>query len=158
MKIRNVVRWIGMIDYLEYQDAMEKIERMLESPDTLPVTLFITSEGGFVPIAYSFCQEVRMRSIPLNTVIVGRADSAAIPIALMGKIRAIERESHIFLHPLQFSEDEEYEKKENMTNWYLRTIQKNTKLKYCQIRKMMEDETLLNAEQAKSYGFVQEVL
>ena len=158
MKIRNVVRWIGMIDYLEYQDAMEKIERFLQSPETIPVTLFITSEGGFVPIAYSFCQEVRMRNIPLNTVIVGRADSAAIPIALTGKIRGIERESNILLHPLEFSDKEKCKKKQNMTDWYINTIANQTCLRYHQIRKMMEAETLLNAEQAKSYGFVQEVL
>gem|GEM_PF-5038016 len=156
--MRNVVRWIGQVKYLEYQDAMEKIEKFLESPETLSITLLITSEGGFIPIAYSFCQEVRMRRIPLNTVIVGRADSAAIPIALTGRIRAIERESHILLHSLEFSENEEYKKKENMTNWYIDMISRKTTLGGCRIRKMMEKETLLNAEQAKHYGFVQEII
>ena len=158
MKIVNVVRWIGRVDYLEYEDAMSKIEKKLESSESLPITLFVTSEGGYIPIAYSFCQEVRMRNIPLNTLIVGRADSAAIPIALTGRIRAIERESNILLHPLEFSDKEEYKKKQNMTDWYINVIANQTCLRYHQIRKMMEAETLLNAEQAKHYGFVQEII
>lgn len=157
MKIENVVRWMGAVKYVEYEEVMSKMEEHLEKGN-LPITLIINSEGGFVPIAYSFVKEVGMRRIPLNTMIIGRADSVAVPIALTGKVRAIEEESHIYLHELMFSKNEDKEKKENMKEWYVKTLACKTKLRPEEIRKMMNSNTLLNAKQAVNYGFAHKIL
>ena len=158
IEVKNVVRWMGPVRFVEYEETMNKIEKYLENKETLPITLIITSEGGIIPVAYTFVKEVTIRKVPLNTVIVGRAESAAVALALTGKIRAIEAEAHIFLHDLQFSEDENQEKKENMRNWYITFLAKRSKLTKRRVENMMKEETLLNAQQAKKYGFVDQII
>ena len=155
--IDNVVRWAGQVRYMEYEDSMKKIERFLRQ-GRLPITLIVNSQGGFIPIAYTFVKEVTMRRIPLNTLVIGRADSAAIPILLTGKIRQMEEEAHIYIHELTFSKNENPIKRKNMRDWYIKNLSVKTKLSTMEVEKMMAKGALLNAEQAKHYGFVHEII
>ncbi len=159
MRFENLVRWSGDIDYEEYQEAMREIVQLIKNG--FYPTLLIHSEGGFLPICIDFVEEVRGNELIFDTYVVGRVASAAIPVALMGKKRWMSRFAHIFFHDLQFRNDErksEQKKEKNMRKWYIKAIAERSTLSESQVVKFMQKETLLNAENAKRYGLVDEIV
>ncbi len=156
MEFENVVRWFGAVEYLEYDAAIKEIERRLKR-NNLPITLMINSEGGILPLAHSFCEEIRMRKIPINTVVMGRADSAAIPLVLLGKKRVMSRDAHILFHPLEFHEQEEAKKKENLTDWYLNFIAKESRMTISEVKNLISESVLLNPEECKNRGLIHQI-
>ena len=153
MKKLNPVRWLAPVDHLAYQEAMTDIEKRLKQ-NLLPIDLFINSEGGFVSVAVSFCAEIRERRIPINTFVLGRCESAAIPIMMMGKRRGMDANAHLGFHPLQFRKGEEREKISNMSSWYKKLIAKRSRLTPEEVSDLMNNKALLSAAEAKKMGLV----
>ncbi len=157
MIFKNTVRWIGQVDHLAYFDVMEKIEEYTVKNNE-PITLLIDSEGGFLQIAFDFIEEIRINAVVLRTIIVGRADSAAVPIAIFGRERFMTKNSHIFLHPLHFSRKENKEKKRNLTRWYWKMISNNSELSIEEVKNLMERKVLLKAQEAKEFGLIDKII
>ena len=147
------VRWLAPVDHLAYEEIMAEIDRRLEK-NLLPINVYINSEGGFVSVAISFCAEVKERRIPLNTFVLGRCNSSAIPIMMMGRRRGMDADAHIFFHPLEFRKGEEREKIKNMTNWYKEMISKRSRLTPKDVNQLMNDKALLSAAEAKKMGLI----
>ncbi len=153
MQIENVVRWIGDVDGFSYESTIQKIEKLIEQ-EHCPINLIISSEGGYLQIAMNFIEEVRIRQICLNTIVVGRVASAAVPIAMAGNCRLISRNSHLFLHNLSFWEKEEEQKEANLKEWYIRFISERSKCSFEEIELMMQKGTLIGPQKAVDDGFV----
>ena len=154
-EVSNVVRWIGDVNVVIYEKIIEKIENLI-SCDAL-VTLIVTSEGGYMPVAVDFCEEVRIRSFEFNTLAIGRVASAAIPIFLTGKKRLMSFNAHFLFHLPDLTDGDE-RKNFNMRQWYIEKIVKSCSLTEKKVVQLAEEEILIDSEMAKDFGLVDEVI
>ena len=153
-EISNVVRWIGDVNVVIYEEIIEKIEKFVNCNGL--VTLIVTSEGGYMPVAVDFCEEVRIRSFEFNTLAIGRVASAAIPIFLTGKKRIMSFNAHFLFHLPET--DGEERKNLNMRKWYIEKITTSSNLTEEQVISLAKEETLIDSEMAKDFGLVDEVI
>ncbi|MGM0439270.1 MAG: ATP-dependent Clp protease proteolytic subunit [Patescibacteria group bacterium] len=155
-EVSNVVRWIGDVNVPIYEEVMQKIEKLKDC--SAPVTLMITSEGGYIPVAIDFTEEMRIRRFKFNTLGIGRIASAAIPIFLSGERRSMGFHSHLLFHIPDVSDYDDQEKKQNMKNWYIDFIIDHSNLSREKVLELSENETLIDAKQAKDFGLIDEII
>lgn len=128
------------------------------------VYLYINSVGGEAYSGLSGMDHIRLNKVPVYTIADGFVASAATLLLLGGAQRKILKNAKVLIHQLstqflgKFKDllDEVSNSKELMAN--LKEIYKwETKMKSSEIENLIHKELHMNANQALSYGFVDEI-
>ena len=128
------------------------------------IYLYINSVGGEAYSGLSGMDHIRLNKVPVTTIADGFVASAATLLLLGGAERKILKNTKVLIHQLstqflgKFKDllDEVVNSKELMTN--MKDIYKSeTKMKSSEIENLIQKELHMNAYQALSYGFVDEV-
>ena len=152
-----------------YEDEItpKKFAEDLKTFGSADLTVRINSQGGDVFAAQAIYNQLKLYSGVVNVVIDGICASAATIIACAGdkvtmpvnSIFMIHNPSTIMLGAYDSTELEKISKalatiKQTIINVYQ---SKNNNFNAKKLSKMMDDETYLTAEEAKNYGFVDEI-
>lgn len=134
---------------------------------TKPISLYINSPGGYVHSGlFTIYDTMNYIKAPIKTVCVGEAYSAAAMILAAGEpgMRLALPNSHIMIHEATAGAHgpttEIVKHAERIKLWNDRLIElmaKHTKTSITKIRKLIKEETYLNAEDAKKLGIIDEV-
>jgi len=154
----------GEIDNTTYAYVKDQIARSQKAPE---LTVHIASPGGSVYAGYNIYHALKNSGKPINVIIEGEAQSMATFIALAaspGKLQ-ICNPSVFMIHMPHMGMQGTASDFETGAN-ELRNIEADmiaaysakTGLPADQIKSMMEKTTTLNASQAKTMGFVDDVL
>lgn len=116
------------------------------------INVHIYSGGGLVFEAFAVYDFVRATGIKFNVYISGLAGSAATIIASAADKTYIGENSFYFIHNAFGGNDDKV--LEDINQKIANIYKKKTNGDIRNIRKMMREETLMNASEAKEFGFV----
>lgn len=146
-------------DLSDYEDQFEiKIEPK-------PITLYITSNGGYVYQVFSAIDTIRGMKIPVHTVCKGFVASAGTLLSLAGKKRFITESSYMLIHELRaghwgkfthLSESLENSKQlmDHIKSYYLA----RTKMTAEELDEQLKKDISWNAEMCLQKGLVDEII
>lgn len=146
-------------DLSDYEDQFEiKIEPK-------PITLYITSNGGYVYQVFSAIDTIRGMKIPVHTVCKGFVASAGTLLSLAGKKRYITESSYMLIHELRaghwgkfthLSESLENSKQlmDHIKSYYLT----RTKMTAEELDEQLKKDISWNAEMCLQKGLVDEII
>lgn len=92
------VYWCGDIDEENMKEVTSQLLKIQASSPEEKITLYITSGGGDLQVAFAFYDLVKLRGLSLTTIALGRVESAAVFVLLSGKRRKATKHSIIALH------------------------------------------------------------
>ena len=130
-----------------------------------PITLYITSNGGYVYQVFSAIDTIRGMKIPVNTVCKGFVASAGTLLSLAGKRRYITESSYMLIHELRagywgkytnLSESFENSKQlmEHIKSYYLT----RTKMTVEDLDEQLKKDVSWNAQTCLEKGLVDEII
>jgi ATP-dependent Clp protease protease subunit len=166
-------RSIYLFDPIFPWTAENLIRDLLEmnSESQEPINIFINSPGGYVTDALGIVDVMKAIKSPINTIVLGRAASAASLIATCGGKRYISANSEVMIHEAAMqgfgyidTRDEKFAKalkRLDAMNTRVNTIYaKQTGKTLDQINKVMgtKDDIFMTAEEAISFGLVDAIL
>jgi ATP-dependent Clp protease, protease subunit len=151
----------GVIDSEFHKEVKRQIAAL---GNVSRLIVHIQSPGGSVYAGYNTYHVLKSSGKPITTIIEGEAQSMATFIALAGDKIEIKNPSVYMIHnpsqglqgdadTLQGGADE----LRKIENEMIQAYSVKTKLPEDQIREMMRKETRMTANEAKQYGFVDEV-
>lgn len=167
LKIENMIM---LSDEISDEIAKEVIGKIIEL-NIMPISkrpkniiMFINSCGGKVESMFGILDATRISLIPVVTVCIGKAYSAAIVLLMSGKpgFRFVTENSYLMTH------DVTYENKGRVSehNKFLKEMNKRQdvmcklmlecsigKIDSKSLSKFMQSEKFLNADEAIKYGF-----
>lgn len=120
------------------------------------INVHIYSGGGLVFDAFAVYDFVKATGIKFNVYISGLAGSAATIIASAADKSYIGENSFYFIHNAYGGNDDKV--LEDINNKIANIYKKKTNSDIRTIRKLMKEETLMNAAQAKEFGFVDGII
>src|SRR3712207_374754 len=156
---------IGTDDF--WNDITDKQfkEELMNLGDLDTIEIYINSPGGVVYAALAIANTIKSHNAKVIANIEGLAASAATIITCAcDKVRMAKNSLFMIHNPWGFSigEQKDMEKSaEVLSKWkdsILETYAMKSKLDKKTLSEMMDKETWLNAEEAKSYGFVDEII
>jgi len=152
------------------QDIISKL-RTLAEKSTNPIYLIINCNGGAKTLCLAICDTIRLLSVPVYTVVLGRALSSGALIFLAGEKRYITKFSAVMFHYIRIQGGglEHMSLGEPELADYLTAIKKGNKLverfiiertgiKRKKLKEWMAIEKLFNAEDAVKWGIAHEVI
>jgi ATP-dependent Clp protease protease subunit len=149
---------------LELQLALDSLNATLPATNTDHIYLYIQSPGGCAWAGFGAYDVVRNSHIWVNTVVVGRACSAATFIALAGKRRWVGKSAEILIHqPHALLSGKTTELRDEMQNTealisrMISMYVEHSNMSSSDVRKMLSDETALSAKQALELGLADEI-
>jgi len=166
-------RSIYLFDPIFPWTAENLIRDLLEmnSESQEPINIFINSPGGIVMDALGIVDVMKAIKSPINTIVLGRAASAASLIATCGGKRYISANSEVMIHEAAMqgfgyidTRDEKFAKalkKLDEMNIRVNTIYaKQTGKTLDQINKVMatKEDIFMTAQEAISFGLVDAIL
>ena len=130
-----------------------------------PITLYITTNGGYIHQVFSAIDTIRGMKIPVNTVCKGFVASAGTLLSLAGKKRFITENSYMLIHELKtgnygkftyLSESHENSKQlmEHIKSYYLA----RTKMTSEELDEQLKKDIYWNAQICLEKGLVDEIL
>jgi len=133
------------------------------------ITLYITSPGGYIPVALAVYEFIRTKSIVLQTIAMGQVASSALLIFLAGKRRIATANTTFFVHEITRSWDSpphlasrELTRLAEATvaeqKLMCRLLAEETGLSEEQWQTLAEQQTYITAQQALEYGLVHKVI
>ncbi len=146
-------------DLEDYEDTFEiKIE-------SKPITLYITSNGGYVYQVFSAIDTIRGMKIPVHTVCKGFVASAGTLLSLAGKKRYITESSYMLIHELRaghwgkftyLTESLENSKQlmDHIKSYYLA----KTKMSLEELDEQLKKDISWNAQMCLEKGLVDEII
>ena len=146
----------------DLSDYEEQFEIKIEPK---PITLYITSNGGYVYQVFSAIDTIRGMKIPVHTVCKGFVASAGTLLSLAGKKRFITESSYMLIHELRaghwgkfthLSESLENSKQlmEHIKSYYLT----RTKMTSDELDEQLKKDISWNAEMCLQKGLVDEII
>jgi len=147
----------------------EEIKKLWGKDGSKDIFLFVCSPGGSPSIGIAFYDWVKSKKISLVTIGMGRVDSAAIPIFLSGVKRKATPHTGFLIHPIfrvwekpfSLSEKDMREAAQDLelSSHHLEDILKReTKIPDSELNQKGEKTLLLNANQAKEWGLIDEII
>ena len=130
-----------------------------------PIKLYITSYGGIIANGFAASDVIRTLKVPVHTIVMGCAASAATLISCVGTKRFIYKRSRILIHQLsggawgKFNEIKDDIK--NLTQYHemiLDFYKEYTKVPEKQLDEVLSHDLWWNAKTALRYGLVDEIL
>jgi ATP-dependent Clp protease protease subunit len=88
-------------DFMEDDKNADESEAVDIVVKIKPITLYITSNGGWVYQAFAAIDTIRSLKVPVNTVCKGFVASAGTLLSLAGKKRYITENSYMLIHELR---------------------------------------------------------
>jgi ATP-dependent protease ClpP protease subunit len=146
----------------DLDDFEEQFEIKVEPK---PITLYITSNGGYVYQVFSAIDTIRGMKIPVHTVCKGFVASAGTLLSLAGKKRLITESSYMLIHELRAGHWGKYthlaesfenckQLMEHIKSYYL----KNTKMTSEELDEHLKKDICWNAETCLEKGLVHEII
>jgi len=148
-----------------YSWTAEDVRFALNSLDGQPVTVEISSPGGFVFPGLTIFNLLKNYSGNVTTHIMGLAASMASYLALAGDKITAEANAVFMIHNVQGGAQGDHntmrkaaETFESLSNLIAKTYAERSGKSVSQIRDMMDDETFLFGKEIKTAGFVDEIV
>lgn len=162
--IFNEYKWI--YNWLDMESTSPRdVAEALEEADGEDVEVHINSGGGYVDAGSEIYTILKDYSGKVDVKIVGLAASAASVIAMAGDTVKISPTAQIMIHNVSSGRVGDYRDMEHEAG-VLKNYNKSianayilkTGMEQEELLKLMDKETWLNAQQAKEYGFVDEIM
>ncbi len=152
-------------DFLDNKKNEEFADAFDVEIEAKPITLYITSNGGYVYQAFSAIDTIRRLKVPVHTVCKGFVASAGTLLSLAGKKRSITENSYMLIHELrsgvwgkysQMAEDMKNSKAlmKHIRDYYV----KNTKMTAEELDEQLKHDVCWNAEKCLEKGLVDEII
>lgn len=162
--IFNDYKWI--YDLFDLDSTCPKdVEEALEEASGEDVEVHINSGGGYVDAGSEIYTILKDYSGRVNVKIVGLAASAASIIAMAGDKVQISPTGQLMIHNVSsgaWGDYRDMEHEAEVLKNYNKSIANayilKTGMKQEELLDLMDKETWLNAQQAKGYGFVDEIM
>jgi len=149
-------------DEKDSEDIEDQFEIKIEPK---PITLYITSNGGYVYQVFSAIDTIRGMKIPIHTVCKGFVASAGTLLSLAGKKRSITESSYMLIHELRagqwgkythLAESFENSKQlmEHIKSYYLG----RTKMSSEELDEQLRKDVCWNAQTCLEKGLVDEII
>ena len=149
-------------DDKDLSDYEEQFEIKIEPK---PITLYITSNGGYVYQVFSAIDTIRGMKIPVHTVCKGFVASAGTLLSISGKKRYITESSYMLIHELRaghwgkfthLSESLENSKQlmDHIKSYYI----SRTKMTADELDEQLKKDISWNAEMCLQKGLVDEII
>jgi ATP-dependent Clp endopeptidase proteolytic subunit ClpP len=146
----------------EYEDYDEQFEIKIEPK---PITLYITSNGGYVYQVFGMIDTIRGMKIPVHTVCKGFVASAGTLLSLAGKKRYITENSYMLIHELRAghwgkfthlseSLDNSKQLMEQIKSYYV----SKTKMSLEELDEQLKKDVCWNAKICLDKGLVDEII
>ena len=134
--------------------------------EVIPLTIFINSNGGDLDAALSITSIIRTSRIPVNTVVIGRAWSAAFLITLCGHNRAAYEHSTFLFHEGNTLFGENAHKFIQYSDFYKQEVLKfveeittsNSKITSNEYQLHKNDDWWMTANEALKYGVIDKII
>ncbi len=164
----NVDKGLALLQELRELDTSLRNERLTrELPEDFPLTpiwLHINSGGGDLFAGFAIADQIKAIHSPIYSVIEGVCGSAATLISLPCSRRFITPNSFMLIHQLSsamWGTHEQFKDEmilQNMAMEKLKVFYRYyTKLSLTRVRKLLERDSWLDAEQCVIDGFVDEI-
>lgn len=143
----------------EFEDQFEiKIEPK-------PITLYITSNGGYVYQVFSAIDTIRGMKIPVHTVCKGFVASAGTLLSLAGKKRFITESSYMLIHELRSGHwgkfthlAESFENSKQLMDHIKSYYVSRTKMTSEELDEQLKKDICWNAQICLEKGLVDEII
>ena len=130
-----------------------------------PITLYITSNGGYVYQVFSAIDTIRGMVIPVHTVCKGFVASAGTLLSLAGKKRFITESSYMLIHELRAGHwgkftnlSESYENSKQLMDHIKMYYLKRTKMTSDELDEQLKKDISWNAQMCLDKGLVDEII
>lgn len=158
----------GGIDINTAQNLIIYLNNQIYSSNIKKLKLIISSNGGDVDSAIRIYSYLKALSIEVETIALSQIDSAANIIYVAGSNRIAIKGCRFFLHEGTFStgsqtatlhvHEEVLSIFKELLKKHVGILSKETGKKEKEIRKLLQESTILTAEKAKDIGLVHEIL
>lgn len=139
----------------------------LDSENHQPISLYIHSPGGVIYAGFAIYDTMKILKSPVSTIAVGFSGSMGTVLLTAGAKgqRYALPHATVHMHPAGggargYTEDVRiaYQEQERLQDQLFYVIAKNTGHSYEEIENMYRRDKFMNAEEAKEYGLVDEIL
>lgn len=139
----------------------------LDSENHQPISLYIHSPGGVIYAGFAIYDTMKILKSPVSTIAVGFSGSMGTVLLTAGAKgqRYALPHATVHMHPAGggakgYTEDVRiaYQEQERLQDQLFYVIAKNTGHAYEEIELMYRRDKFMNAEEAKEYGLVDEIL
>lgn len=139
----------------------------LDSENHQPVSLYIHSPGGVIYAGFAIYDTIKMLKSPVSTIAVGFTGSMGTVLLSAGTKgqRYALPHATVHMHPAGggakgYTEDVRiaYQEQERLQDQLFYLLAQNTGHPYEEIEVMYRRDKFMNAEEAKEFGFVDEIL
>lgn len=139
----------------------------LDSENHQPISLYIHSPGGVIYAGFAIYDTMKILKSPVSTIAVGFSGSMGTVLLTAGAKgqRYALPHATVHMHPAGggargYTEDVRiaYQEQERLQDQLFYVIAKNTGHPYEEIEAMYRRDKFMNAEEAKEYGLVDEIL
>lgn len=166
-------RNLWLAETLDWEDLMVttlNIQKLVEQDKNAWMDLYITSYGGNVDIGFALYEFIRQVAKPkLQTVILRKAGSMAIVVALAGTHRIISRSGVFVFHDASqnLAENSVIGRKslkmmsrllDKDHDNYVKTVSQRSKLTCHEVQGLMQREEIVDAKTALKFGLVHEII
>jgi len=144
---------------------MNDNKHIIENGKPKPINIYLQSNGGDLYAVLPVIDYIKSSKININTHVNGIASSAASLIAVSGNHRTMTRNSFMLIHELRTQIKGTYSNlidesvncdvlMKQIKQIYLN----NSKLKPDELDSLLKKDIILNSEQCKSYGLIDEII
>lgn len=139
----------------------------LDSENHQPISLYIHSPGGVIYAGFAIYDTMKILKSPVSTIAVGFSGSMGTVLLTAGAKgqRYALPHATVHMHPAGggakgYTEDVRiaYQEQERLQDQLFYVIAKNTGHSYEEIETMYRRDKFMNAEEAKEYGLIDEIL
>ena len=160
---------IGRIDEEQMIKVGQKVVQFYDEDPQAEITLYINSSGGNPNLAIAFYDIVRIKKIVLTTMAVGECGSSALIILLAGSKRIATQNTLFLVHQLSrnFDKDESLsvselgvmnQNLEKLADKLRRIVADKTGKPMGEIKAQEKKGTVLTAEEALEFGFIDRII
>lgn len=158
----------GVIDINTAHQLITYINGQIYRTDIKKIKLLISSSGGDVDSAIRIYSFLKALSIDIETIAFSQIDSAANIIYATGNKRIAIKDCRFFLHEGTFTTGTQTTTLHNheetllifkeLFKKHINILSNETGKKEEEIKKLLQESTILTAEKAKELGLVHEIL
>lgn len=130
-----------------------------------PITLYITSNGGYVYQVFAAIDTIKKLKIPVHTVCKGFVASAGTLLSLAGKKRFITENSYMLIHELRSGHwgkfthlSESYDNCKQLMDHIKSYYVSNTKITAEELEEQLKKDVSWNAQMCLNKGLVDEII
>ena len=131
---------------------------------TIPIYLFITTDGGEVYAVLRAIDCISQLTSPVYTIVDGLVASAGTLLSIVGKKRFIQPSGYMLIHQLRSNVwgkmkdiEDEVENLKKLMMYIVKLYSKKTNISSEQLEKMLKNECILEADECIKNGLVDKI-